>query len=138
MPYENGTMKDPYDPRRLIRNNPVIPTQPNMPPAYCYDRSTGKPECAGRDPLETERDYYIINKVSQPCMNNSRTTTADITLDMRAPPFYFSGGQKVDPETHSLAYTKSPYNGIAAAAAAAAAGAHRKVGAVQFGLSRMY
>nr|CAD1834284.1 unnamed protein product [Ananas comosus var. bracteatus] len=137
MPYENGTVKDTYDPRRLIRNNPVIPTQPNMPPAYCYDRSTGKPECAGRDPLETERDYYIINKVSQPCMNNSRTT-ADITLDMRAPPFYFSGGPKADPETHSLAYTKSPYNGIAAAAAAAAAGAHRKVGAVQFGLSRMY
>ncbi|KAJ0971661.1 hypothetical protein J5N97_019620 [Dioscorea zingiberensis] len=119
MPYEHGNIKDAYDPRRLIRNA-VLP-QPGMPPSYCYHRNiSSKPESA-------EQGQPAI----QQCI--PAKTTPEITLDMRAPPFYLSGVTKSDTLETSLLQAKSPFSGPAAAAAA-----HRKVGTVQYGMSRMY
>ncbi|XP_072968848.1 mitogen-activated protein kinase 10 [Typha angustifolia] len=136
IPYENGSVKDPYDPRRLIRNA-VLPQQPTIQqPAYCYHRSTDKLDCSERDQLMAGANY-VEQKPSQPCANSNMAP--EIALDMRASPFYLTGGPKVDSAMGAnLLHASSPFNGIAAAAAAAAAGAHRKVGAVNFGISRMY
>ncbi|XP_077252339.1 mitogen-activated protein kinase 10-like [Tasmannia lanceolata] len=46
MPYENGSIKDIYDPRRLIRNA-VLPPQA-IPPAYHFQRNPTKPESSER------------------------------------------------------------------------------------------
>ncbi|KAK9285543.1 hypothetical protein L1049_024738 [Liquidambar formosana] len=113
--YENGSiMKDAYDPRMLIRNA-VLPPQA-VPPAYCYRRtSTGKQE---RSTTESERDLP-----SQTKQDVSKVDRVDdrIAIDT------------------NLLQAKAQFGGIGAAAAAAAtAAAHRKVGTVQYGMSRMY
>uniref|UniRef100_A0A1D1XFM7 mitogen-activated protein kinase n=1 Tax=Anthurium amnicola TaxID=1678845 RepID=A0A1D1XFM7_9ARAE len=135
LPCENGNIKDAYDPRRLIRNA-VLPPQPSIPPAYHFRRTTCKPESSERD-IEAERDLV---KPSQQCLPAKLAT--EVSIDMRASPFFRSRGIKADEDRiameASLLQAKSPFGGIAAAAAAAAAGAHRKVGTVQFGMSRMY
>ncbi|XP_010924325.1 mitogen-activated protein kinase 10 [Elaeis guineensis] len=141
MPYENGSLKDAYDPRRLIRN-PVLPPQPVIPPVYCFHRTTGKSESSDRVIAEVGREYV---QHKQPQQFIPSKMAPDVALDMRASPFFLSGGTKADPADRitmetNLLQAKSPY-GIAVAAAAAAAaagGAHRKVGAVQFGFSRMH
>lgn len=140
MPYENGSLKDAYDPRRLIRN-PVLPPHPAIPPAYCFHRTTDKSGNSDRETAEVEREYIQQHKPPQQYIPGKMAP--DIALDMRASPFFLSGGTRADAADRitmeaNLLQAKSPYNGIAAAAAAAAAGAHRKVGAVQFGMSRMY
>ncbi|XP_010926676.1 mitogen-activated protein kinase 10 [Elaeis guineensis] len=141
MPYENGSLKDAYDPRRLMRN-PVLPPHPAIPPAYCFHRTADKSENSDRDTAEVEREYNI-QQHKPPQQFIPSKMAPDIALDMRASPFFLSGGTRADAADRitmeaNLLQAKSPFNGIAAAAAAAAAGAHRKVGAVQFGMSRMY
>ncbi|KAG1346859.1 Mitogen-activated protein kinase 10 [Cocos nucifera] len=140
MPQENGSLKDAYDPRRLIRN-PVLPPHPAIPPAYYFQRMTGKSENSDRERAEVEREYIQQHKPPQQFIPSKMAP--DIALDMRASPFFLSGGNRADAADRmtmeaNLLQAKPPFNGIAAAAAAAAAGAHRKVGAVQFGMSRMY
>lgn len=125
LPYENGMVKDPYDPRRFIRNPPVLSQQPAVPPpSYYYQAQPIKPDYSDphhhNHPLDVS-DRRLPNSYSM----NTNKVAPDIAIDMRAPPFHhFSPGPKD--------------GGIAAAAAAAAAGAHRKVGMVPFGISRMY
>ncbi|XP_008797488.1 mitogen-activated protein kinase 10-like isoform X2 [Phoenix dactylifera] len=136
MPYENGSLKDAYDPRRLIRN-PVLPPHPAIPPAYCFHRTTDKFENSDTGTAEVEREEYI-QQHKPPQQFIPGKMAPDIALDMRASPFFLSGGTRADPADRitmeaNLLQAKSPFNGIAAAAAA-----HRKVGAVQFGMSRMY
>ncbi|XP_008798323.2 mitogen-activated protein kinase 10 [Phoenix dactylifera] len=140
MPYENEGLKDSYDPRRLIRN-PALPPQPVIPPVYCFHRTTGKSESSDRVAAEVEREYV---QHRQPQQFIPTKMAPDVALDMRASPFFLSGGRKADPADRitmesNLLQARSPYGiSAAAAAAAAAAGAHRKIGAVQFGFSRMY
>ncbi|KAJ6811617.1 mitogen-activated protein kinase 15-like [Iris pallida] len=41
MPHENGGLKDSYDPRRIIRNNTLLPPQhSSIPPEYCFQRGS--------------------------------------------------------------------------------------------------
>lgn len=126
MPYESATVKDAYDPRRFIRN-PILPPQLAVPPAYYFHSTAGKVDNGNREPMDSNRD--IQHKPPQPCMHNKMAP--DIALDMTASPFYLSG-TKVEQEMNLL-QAKSPFNGIVAAA-----GGHRKVGNVQFALTRMY
>lgn len=142
-PSENGSaIKDAYDHRTLIRNA-VLPPQA-LPPAYCYRRSsTGKQErCVG----EAERDLSSQAKQVPQC-GMAAKLGPDIAINIDTNPFYMTraGVSKVDHVDDrisidaNLLRAKAQFGGIGAAAAAAAtAAAHRKVGTVQFGMSRMY
>ncbi|CAL9135161.1 unnamed protein product [Musa textilis] len=107
--YESGSMKDAYDPRRFIRN-PVLPLQPAIPP-FCFHGPAGKLGSSNRDPGEAEGESVQHKPPPHPCIPSKMAP--DIAIDMRA----------------------SPFNGIIAAATA---GGHRKVGTIQFGMTRMY
>lgn len=135
MPYENGNTKDPYDARRLAMNS-AYPPQQQIPQTYGYYQTPGKPACSEL----SQAERYTLHQQAYACANS--TTVADVALDMRAPPFHHpSAGRKSDSSDRLAAdtnlYTRS-LNGIAATAAGVAASAHRKVGVVPFGMSRMY
>ncbi|XP_058095266.1 mitogen-activated protein kinase 10-like isoform X2 [Magnolia sinica] len=138
MPYENGGIKDAYDPRRMIRNA-VLPPQ-TIPPPYCYgSRSMAKLERLNTS-AESERDSLSSQPKHPQCMASK--LVPDVAIDMNAPPFYLTRAGKADlagdrmAMESNLLQAKSQFSGISAAAAATAA--HRKVGAVQFGVSSMY
>lgn len=130
MPYDCSSMKDAYDPRRLIRDA-TLPPHPTMRPAYSCHRNTNK-----ADKMEVEREFLQQQKPSHHCLAGK--VAQETAVDIRPSPFYLAGVTRADPIEGNLLQTKSPFSGIAAAAAAAAAGAHRKIGPVQFGMSRLY
>ncbi|TVU35818.1 hypothetical protein EJB05_17724 [Eragrostis curvula] len=134
MPYENGSTKDPYDTRRFAMNS-GYPPQQQIPQTYGYYQTSGKPACS--EPSQAER--YTLHQQAYACANS--TTVPDVALDMRAAPFHLSAGPASDSSDRLTAesnlYTRS-LNGIAATAAGVAANAHRKVGVVPYGMSRMY
>ena len=147
-PSENGSaIKDAYDHHRTLIRNAVLPPQA-LPPAYCYRRtSAGKLErCVG----EAERDLPAAAAQAKqvPQCGMAAKLTPDIAINIDSNPFYMTraGVTKVDHLVvddrisidANLLQAKSQFGGIGAAAAAAAAAAHRKVGTVQFGMSRMY
>lgn len=135
--YENGSIKDAYDPRRFVRNA-VLPPQ-SIPPQYCFRRGNTKPERSESHGAEAERDL-LQPKPTQ--YVTAGKLAPEIAIDMNAPPFYHSRTTKGDQADDRIAIdtnllqAKSQFNGIGAAAAATAA--HRKLGAVQFGMTRMY
>ncbi|RWR89081.1 mitogen-activated protein kinase 10-like protein [Cinnamomum micranthum f. kanehirae] len=132
VPYENGIIKDAYDPRRLIRNTVL----PQAIPPYCLRRGTTKPDRSDHA-AEAERDLQ-----PKPTQYVAGKLAPDIAIDINASPFYHSRTVKADPVDDrivmdtNLLQAKSQFSGISAAAAATAA--HRKVGTVQFGMTRMY
>uniref|UniRef100_A0A5B7A2K0 mitogen-activated protein kinase n=1 Tax=Davidia involucrata TaxID=16924 RepID=A0A5B7A2K0_DAVIN len=130
-PYENGNLiKETYDPRMVIRNA-VLPPQA-VPPAYCYRSSgIGRQE---RSMAETDRD--LASQAKQvPQYGSAAKLAPDIAINIDSKPFYMAQG--VTNDTNFL-QAKGQYGGIGAAAATASAAAHRKVGTLQFGMSRMY
>jgi mitogen-activated protein kinase 1/3 len=133
MPYENGVTKDPYDTRRFATNSGYRPQQ-QIPQTYGYYQTPGK--AASSEPSQAER--FTLHQQAYACANS--TTVPDVALDMRAAPFHLSAGPARDSSdrltTGSNLYTIS-LNGIAATAGVAA-DAHRKVGVVPFGMSKMY
>ncbi|KAK2989459.1 hypothetical protein RJ640_023617 [Escallonia rubra] len=145
VPYENGNViKEGYDHRTLVRNT-VLPLQV-APPAYCYRRNgTGKQD---RSVVESDRDAPSQTK-QVPQFGLGAKLAPDVAINIDTNPFYMTraGVTKMDHIDDRVAIdtnflqAKAHYGGLSAAAAAAAAAgaaAHRKVGAVQFGLSRMY
>ncbi|KAK3039074.1 hypothetical protein RJ639_028525 [Escallonia herrerae] len=146
VPYENGNViKEGYDHRTLVRNT-VLPPQV-APPAYCYRRNgTGKQD---RSVVESDRDAPSQTK-QVPQFGLGAKLAPDVAINIDTNPFYMTraGVTKMDHIDDRVAIdtnflqAKAHYGGLSAAAAAAAAAAgaaaHRKVGAVQFGLSRMY
>lgn len=136
MPWENANATDAYDPRRYSRN-PVLPLQPGVCPAYCFQSTAGRLDNSNRESMADESES-ICHKPPQPCLPNK--VAPEIALNMRASPFYLVGTTKAEPaESHTmeanLLHVNSPYNGIAAGAGS---GPHRKVGTIQFGTTRMY
>lgn len=85
---------------------------------------------------------YTLQSQAYACANNKGSP--DVAVNMRAPPFHLPAGTKNNPldriASDTDIYTRS-LNGIVAAATAsvgAGAGAHRNVGVVPSGMSRMY
>jgi mitogen-activated protein kinase 1/3 len=95
----------------------------------------GKAACS--EPSQAER--FTLHQQAYACANS--TTVPDVGLDMRAAPFHLSAGPASDSSdrltTGSNLYTRS-LNDIAATASGIATDAHRKVGVVPFGMSKMY
>lgn len=148
-PYENGCgVKEAYDPR-IVTRNAALPLQA-VPPAYCYQgNSMGKQE---RSAMETERERSSQAK-QVPQYGMATKSAPEIAINIDNNPFYMAraGVNKVDHVDDRIAIdtnllqAKTQFGGIGAAAAAAAAAtataamaAHRKVGTVQYGMSRMY
>lgn len=144
VPYENRHIaKDVYDPRTMIRGT-VFPSQP-MPPAYCYNKaSMGKQERLG---TEAEREVAAAHAKQIPHCGIAAKLATDVAINIDTNPFFMTriGGGKMENGEERAAIdanflaAKTQYGGIGAAAAAAAnAASHRKVGSVQFGMTRMY
>lgn len=133
MQYENGSsVKDSYDPRMYVRNA-VLPPQP-IPSSYCLRRTN----VAKQESSVTNTD----NRQQIPQCSVMAKLAPEVAIDINSS-FYLSraGVTKSDQpndriaiDTHLL-QAKSQFGGIGVTAAAAA---HRKVGTVQFGMSRMY
>ncbi|XVF14499.1 hypothetical protein REPUB_Repub09cG0065700 [Reevesia pubescens] len=141
VPYENGTiMKDAYDPRTFIRST-VLPPQA-VHPAYSYHKSsTVKPE---RSTMESEKELPSQTKQVPQC-GMATKFAPDIAINIDSNPFFMTRVNKVEPADDritidtNLLQAKAHYGGIGVAATAAAtATAHRKVGTVQYGMTRMY
>ncbi|NP_001234664.1 mitogen-activated protein kinase 12 [Solanum lycopersicum] len=138
--YDSGN-REKYDPRSQVRNA-VGPPQ-IMSSVYSYDRSgVVKQERS----VETERDMNCHSKPMAPC-GMAAKLAPDIAINIDSNPFYMMRAGVTKPDRvddritidTNLLQAKSQYGGIGVAAAAATSGAaHRKVGTVQYGMSRMY
>ncbi|KAK4369072.1 hypothetical protein RND71_012864 [Anisodus tanguticus] len=133
--------KEKYDPRPQVRST-IGPPQ-IMPSVYGYDRSGVVKQ---ERPVETERDMNSHAKPMTPC-GMAAKLAPDIAINIDTNPFYMMRAGVTKPDRvddritidTNLLQSKSQYGGIGVAAAAAtAAAAHRKVGTVQYGMSRMY
>jgi mitogen-activated protein kinase 1/3 len=117
MPYENGSTKDPYETRRFAVNS-GYPPQQQIPQTYGYYQTSGKVVCSE----QSQAERYTLHQQAYACANSS--TVPDVALDMRAAPFHLSAGPTSDSSDRLTA-------GVAA-------NAHRKVGVIPFGMSKMY
>ncbi|XP_037405979.1 mitogen-activated protein kinase 10-like [Triticum dicoccoides] len=135
LPYENGGMKDTYDPRRVAAMSSGYPPQQQIPQIYGYYQTPAKSACS--EPSQAE--MYTLHQQAYACANSS--TVPDVALDMRAPPFHQSAGPKRGSSdrlsAESNLYSRS-LNGMAPTTTGVAASAHRKVGVVPYGMSQMY
>ncbi|PNT48083.1 hypothetical protein POPTR_002G059900v4 [Populus trichocarpa] len=139
--YENGSIvKDARDPRTYIRSA-VLPPHA-APSAYCYRKSnSGKQE---RSTMEADSDLSSQKQVQQCGM--AAKYAPDVAINIDSNPFFMTriGVNKVEHVDDrvmidtSLLQAKAQYGGISASAAAASTAAHRKVGTVQYGMTRMY
>ncbi|KAL5582588.1 hypothetical protein UlMin_015030 [Ulmus minor] len=145
VPYDNGNLiKDAYDQRALNRTT-VLPPQAVPPTAYCYR----KPGIGSQERSAAESDREILSQSKQAAQCGMAAKLApDIAINIDTNPFFMTRAgvpkmqhnDRIGMDTNLL-QAKGPYGGIGAAAAAttAATGAgHRKVGTVQFGMTRMY
>ncbi|XP_041005472.1 mitogen-activated protein kinase 20 [Juglans microcarpa x Juglans regia] len=140
VPYNNGNVKDSYDQRTAMRSA-VLPPQ-GAPPAYYYRKSSsGNQE---RSATETQRDLSFQAKQSPQCVTAAKLAP-DIAINIDNNPFFMTraGVTKVEHIDDRIAIdtnllqAKAQYGGISAGSAAAA-GSQRKVGSLQYGMTRMY
>ncbi|KAK8496050.1 hypothetical protein V6N13_089433 [Hibiscus sabdariffa] len=133
--YENGTiLKDSYDPRTFIRS--TCPPQQTAHPAYSYQKSSsGNQERSGRElPSQAKQG---------PQCGMAAKFAPDIAIDIDTNPFFMTRVKKVEPADNRITkdtnLLQAQYGGIGVTATAAAtATAHRKVGTVQYSMTRMY
>uniref|UniRef100_A0A162ACT1 mitogen-activated protein kinase n=1 Tax=Daucus carota subsp. sativus TaxID=79200 RepID=A0A162ACT1_DAUCS len=123
-PYENGNLfAQPYDPRTLVRNGAIPPqaVQPIGPPAYCYrqDGTVNQERVVGREREPSSQQKNI------PESSIGAKLAPEIAINIDPNPFYMTrvGLPKMEHVEGRISN---------------AASAHRKVGAVQYGMSRMY
>lgn len=136
---ENGRLvKEPYDPRTLIRG--AI-----LPPAYHYHQKpvVGNQE---RSAAETKLDISLrAAKQASQCGMASKLGS-DIAISIDSNPFYMTraGVNKVELkdqisiDANFLQAKAAQYGGLSAATATATSVAHRKVVAGQFSMTKMY
>ncbi|XWS44467.1 hypothetical protein CRYUN_Cryun15aG0047300 [Craigia yunnanensis] len=137
VPYENGTItKDAYYPRTFIRST-VLPPQA-VHPAYSYHKSsTGKQE---RSTMESERELPSETKQLPQC-GMAAKFAPDTAINIDSNPFFMTRVNKVGPVDDGITIDtnllrgKAHYGGIGVAATDTA---HRKVGIVEYGMTRMY
>lgn len=126
-----------------------------MPSTYCYQRFGA---AAKQERPVTEAQKEVVPSSQQhmkPIVHCGMAAklAPDIAITIDSNPFYMTrgAGVKKPPGNHvsdgisidtNFLQAKAQYGGIgvaaATAASAAASAAHRKVGTVQFGMSRMY
>lgn len=143
IPFESGTiMKDAYDPRAVMRST-VLPPQP-LPPSYYYQ----KPSTVKQERREKRADPELARQT--PPLNGVAASRLgpEVAINIDTNPFFMtrvgvgkleSSNDRAVMDVNFLHAKAAQFGGISAsAAAAAAADANRKVGAVQYGMTRMY
>ncbi|CAL5096443.1 unnamed protein product [Urochloa decumbens] len=119
--------------------NSGYPPHQQIPQAYGYHQMPARLDSANQSQA---MGSYTLHSQAHACANSKGT--ADVAVNMRAPPFHVPAGPKNNPLDRIASgtdiYTRS-LNGIVAAAAASVGtgtGTHRNVGVVHSGMSRMY
>ena len=119
--------------------NSGYPSHQQIPQAYGYHQMPARLDSTNQSQA---MGGYTLHSQAQACANSKGT--ADVAVNMRAPPFHVPAGPKNNPVDRIASgtdiYTRS-LNGIVAAAAASVGtgtGTHRNVGVVPSGMSRMY
>ncbi|KAG2390893.1 Mitogen-activated protein [Vigna angularis] len=135
IPYEYASVvKGSYEPRTFMRGS-VPPSQPT-PPTNHYQRLTsGKQE---RSATEAEKCVSLQSKLAQQCCVNGQITP-EIAINIDSNPFFMTraGVNKIEQDDRiaidtKLLQTKAhQYGGISTTA-------HRKVGPVQYGITRLF
>ncbi|KAH1062605.1 hypothetical protein AAZX31_02G269700 [Glycine max] len=134
IPYEYASVvKGTYDPRTFMRGS-VLPSQP-IPPTNHYQRSTsGKQE---RSATEADKGVSLQSKLAKQCGVNVKIAP-EIAINIDTNPFFMTraGINKIEQddriaiETKLLQSKAHQYGGISTTA-------HRKVGPVQYGMTRL-
>ncbi|KAJ6822341.1 mitogen-activated protein kinase 15-like [Iris pallida] len=117
MPYEDGGLKDVYDPRRLIRNNTVVQLQhTGISPDYCFHKGSMMSKTNGAserreqaiDVAEKRMDYVVYHPPQPSCIHpdyffhgNSLVSKADSSLER--------GEQTVDAAEKRMDYVVHPH-----------------------------
>lgn len=140
IPYENGNVKDGYDPRTVIRS--AVPQ--GVPPAYYYRKSSS----GSRERSATEAHRDLSLQAKQASLSGMTAKLApDIAITIDNNPFFMTRAGVTEVEhidnriaiDTNLLQATAQYSGISAASAAAASAAtHRKVGSLQYGVTKMY
>ncbi|KAH1211513.1 Mitogen-activated protein kinase 20 [Glycine max] len=135
IPYEYASVvKGTYDPRTFMRGS-VLPSQPILPTNH-YQRSTsGKQE---RSATEADKGVSLQSKLAQQCGVNAKIAP-DTAINIDTNPFFMTraGVNKIEQddriaiETKLLQSKAHQYGGISTTA-------HRKVGPVQYGMTRLF
>ena len=135
IPYEYASVvKGTYDPRTFMRGS-VLPSQP-IPPTNHYQRSTsGKQE---RSATEADKGVSLQSKLAKQCGVNVKIAP-DTAINIDTNPFFMTraGVNKIEQddriaiETKLLQSKAHQYGGISTTA-------HRKVGPVQYGMTRLF
>ncbi|XP_068494784.1 mitogen-activated protein kinase 20-like isoform X1 [Phaseolus vulgaris] len=139
VPYDfDDIVKDSYNPRSFIRGS-VLPTQP-VPPAYYYHQrsSSGNQERAA-----TEAGKSVPSQATHPQeqVGVNPKMAPEIAINIDTNPFFMTraGVNKLEQGDQIVIDTNllqpKTYGGNSAAAGAPA---HRKVGPVQYGMTRMF
>ncbi|XP_022739267.1 mitogen-activated protein kinase 20-like [Durio zibethinus] len=135
--YENGTiMKDAYDPRTFTRSA-VLPPQA-VHPGYSYHKSSAAKQ--ERLTMGSERELPSQNKQVPQC-GMAAKFAPDIAINIDSNPFFMTRVNNAEPADDrvtidtNLLQAKAHYGGIGVAATATT---HRKIGTVQYGMTRMY
>ncbi|KAE9596342.1 hypothetical protein Lal_00048807 [Lupinus albus] len=133
VPYEYASVvKDSYVPRRFIRGS-VLPSQ-SIPRTYYYQRSSSGNQ---EKPAATEADKGVSlhAKHGQQQCGVTAKIAPEIDINIDSNPFFMTraGVNKIEQDDRiatetNLSQPKAQYGGISAAA-------HRKVGAVQYGMA---
>lgn len=139
-PYEYGNVvKDSYDARAYIRGT-VLPPQP-VPPAYYYQRPSSTANQERQATIEADKGVLLQTKHGQQCGVNAKIA-ADIAINIDTNPFFMTriGANKLEKDDQiaietNLLQPKAQYGGVGAATGATA---HRKVGPIQYGMTRMF
>ncbi|XP_038684008.1 mitogen-activated protein kinase 20-like isoform X2 [Tripterygium wilfordii] len=143
-PYENGSiMKDSYDPRAFVRSSVHPPNA--VPPAYCFHKSSSVKQ--EKSVTEAERDLSSQAKQVTQC-GVANKFAPDVEINIDSSPFFMTRAginkaehvnDSVTRDGNLLQAAKSQYSGLGVVASAAAtAAAHRKMGTMQYGVTKMY
>lgn len=119
----------------------MLPPQP-VPPAYYYQRPPSSTSNQERSVAEADKGVVMQAKHGQQCGVNAKMGP-DIAINIDTNPFFMTrvGVNKIEKddqiaiETNLLQSKAAQYGGVGAAAGATA---HRKVGTVQYGMTRMF
>lgn len=140
VPFEYGNVvKDSYNPRAFIRG-PVLPPPQPVPHEYYFPRpgSTANQE---RPTTGADKGVPLQAKHGQQCGINAKIGH-EIAINIDTNPFFMTRvgvnkvekGDQITIETNLL-QSKAQYDGVGAAAGT---NGHRKVGPIQYGMTRMF
>ncbi|KAK4787798.1 hypothetical protein SAY86_011631 [Trapa natans] len=148
-PYDNRTiMKGTFDPRAVMRTA-VLPA-PSFAPSFYYQKSSSMINHERQENgTDSERDSAIQQVKQVAAHYGASKIVQEVDVNIDSNPFFMtrvgmgkldSSDDRIAMDANFLQAKAAHFNGVgvSAAAAVATAASHRKVGAVQYGITKMY